>query len=94
MLILQLMLRNIIRIAIPNSRLPGLVAPRDSRLNKGTCTENDNVSSDVNPTTNVEENDSYGQEDDNLFCLKNEILNEDNSSDLDSVLGLDVVIQL
>ena len=72
MLILQLMLRNIIRIAIPNSRLPGLVAPRDSRLNKGTCTENDNVSSDVNPTTNVEENnnDSDDQVNDNISCLE------------------------
>ena len=81
---------------IPISRLPVLATPSGRRPNTGTCTESDNVnvSSDVNPTTNVEENDSYGQEGDNLFCLKNEILNEDNSSDLASVLGLDIVIKL
>ena len=53
----------IIRIVIPISRWPALAAPKSSRPNAGTCTENVNVSSDVNLTTNVEENnkdsDSY-----------------------------------
>ena len=42
-------------------------------------------------TTNVEENNngSDGQEDDNLSCLENEIINQDNSSTVDSTLGLD-----
>ena len=55
MLILQLILRNIIRIAIPISRLSVLAALRDSRPNAGTCIENGNtnVSSDANPSTNV-----------------------------------------
>ena len=68
MFILQLMLWKIIRIVIPITRLPILAAPRGSRSNAGTCAENDiiNVSCDVNPTTNIEENnnDSDNQEDD------------------------------
>ena len=50
-----------------------MAAPRGSRANAGTCTKSDdaNVSSDVNPVTNVEENInySYDQEDDNISCL-------------------------
>ena len=58
---------------------------------KCTCTEsgNVNVSSDVNPITNVGEMDSDDQEDDNLSCLENEIFNENNSFNIDSVLELD-----
>ena len=46
-----------------------------------TCTESDNanVTSDAYPTTNVDETDD-DQEDDNLSCLENEIINEANSS--------------
>ena len=69
------MLRKIIRIAIPIKRLPVLAALMGSKPNAGTCTENDNinVSSVVNPSTNVEENnnDSDDQEDDNLSRLEN-----------------------
>ena len=66
------MLRKIIRIVTPISRLPVLAAPRGSRPNADSCscTENYiiNVSSDVNPrTTNVMENDSESQEDDNIY---------------------------
>ena len=43
MLILQLILRKIIRIVIPISRLPVLATPKGSRPNAGTCTENYNV---------------------------------------------------
>ena len=43
----------------------------------------------VNPTTNVEEIDSDDQEDDNLSCFESEIINEDKSSNVDSVLALD-----
>ena len=52
--------------------------------NVGTFTENDNinVSSDVDPSTNVEEND-------NLSCLEAEIINEDNLFNVDSDMGLD-----
>ena len=50
------MFRKIIRIAISITRLHAVAALRDSRLNIGTCTENYNIniSSDVNPSTNVE----------------------------------------
>ena len=68
MFILQLMLRKIIRIGIPISRLPILAALRGSKPNEGTCIEN--VSSDVNPTINVEDIYSDDQEDDNLSCLE------------------------
>ena len=47
---------------VPISRLPVLAALRGSRPNAGTCTENykvNDVSSDVNPTTNVEKNNDY-----------------------------------
>ena len=56
----------------------------DETTGIGTCTENYNinVSSDVDPSTNVEEND-------NLSCFENEIINEDNLSNVDSALGLD-----
>ena len=76
---------------VPISRLPVLAALRCSKPNEGICTKSDhlNVSSDFNPTTNVEEMDSDDREDDNLSCLENEIINEDNSSNVDSVLGLD-----
>ena len=82
------MLRKILRIAIAISRLPVLAALRCSRPNVGTCTENDgiNVSSDVDPSTNVEENFSDGQKDDNLSCHENIIINEDNLSNVDSAL--------
>ena len=33
--------------------------------------------------------DSDDQEDDKISCLENEIINEDNSSNVDSALGLD-----
>ena len=62
-----------IRIVIHISRFPVLDALRVNRPNAGTCTKNDNinVSSDVNSTTDVEENnnDSDHQEDDNLSYL-------------------------
>ena len=50
---------------VPISRLPVLATPSGSKLNVGTCTESDyvNVSSDVNPTTNIEEMDFDDQED-------------------------------
>ena len=85
------MLRKIIRIAIPLSRLPLLAALRSSRPHEGTCTENYhiNVSSDVNFLINVEENDSDSQEDENLSSLENEIINEDNLSNVDSTVGPD-----
>ena len=62
-----------------------------SPSNESTCTEsgNANVSSDDNPTTNVDEMDSDDQEDNNLSYLGNEIINEHNSSNVDSALGLD-----
>ena len=57
------------------SRLHVLVTPRDSRPNTGPCAESDNVNvaSDFNPTTNVQENNNYSdyQADDNLSCLEN-----------------------
>ena len=78
---------------VPISRLPVLAAPRGNRSNAGTCTESDivNVSSNVNPTTNAEENnnDSDQGEDNNISCLENKIIDEDNSSNLDSIWGLD-----
>ena len=42
-------------------------------------------------TTNVAEhnNDSDDQEDDNISCLENKIIKENNSSNVDSVQGLD-----
>ena len=58
---------------------------------EGTYNECDseNVTSDDYPATNVDETDSDHQEDDNLSCrLENEITNEDNSSTVDSSLGL------
>ena len=83
----------IIRIAIPISRLPILAAPNGSRPNAGNCTENDNINvfSDVDPSTNVEENhnDSNDQENDNLSCLENEMVNENSLFHVDSALGLD-----
>ena len=57
MFILQLMLRKIIRIVIPISRLTILAAPRGSRPNTGTDTENYNV--------NVSSDD---QEDNYISC--------------------------
>ena len=50
---------------VPISRLPVLATPSGSKPNKGTCTESNyvNVSSDVNPTTNIEEMDFDDQED-------------------------------
>ena len=76
---------------VPISRLPVLAVLSGSIPNEGIRTKSDNlnVSSDVNPTTNVEEMDGDDREDDNLSCLENEINNEDNSSNVDSVLGLD-----
>ena len=64
---------------VPISRLPVLAALSGCRPNEGTCTESDNanVTSDAYPTTNVNETDSDDQEDDNLSCLENEIINED-----------------
>ena len=68
--------------------MPPLVG---SRPNAGTCTVNVNVSSNVNPKTNVAENntDSNDQEDDNISCLENKMINEINLFNVDSVLGLD-----
>ena len=70
-----------------------LFAFRGSRPNAGTCTDSDNinVSSVVNPSNNIEENnnDSNNLEDDNLSCLENKIINEDNLSNFDSGLGPD-----
>ena len=45
----------------------------------------------IQGTTNVVENynDSDDQEDDNISCLENKVINEDKSSNVDSVLGLD-----
>ena len=42
-------------------------------------------------TTNVAENnnDSNDEEDDNISCIENKIIIEDNSSNVDSVYGLD-----
>ena len=82
------------RTVIPISRLPVLATPRGSRPNAGTCTESNNVNvfSDVNLTTNVEKNDSDNQEDDNYSCLEIDIINDDNLSNVVnvvSVLGLD-----
>ena len=50
----------------------------------GTFTENDNinVSSDVDPSTTVEENDDFS-------CLEAEIINENNLFNVDSDMGLD-----
>ena len=60
MLILQLMLRKIIKIVIPISRVPDFAALRGNRPIVGIyiCTKNDNVniSSNVNLTSNVNEN--------------------------------------
>ena len=69
---------------VPISRLPVLATLRGSWHNVGTCTEyyNINISSDVDPSTNLEEND-------NLSCLENEINNEDNLFDVDSAWRLD-----
>ena len=38
----------------------------------------------------MNETDSDDQEDNNLSCLENEIINEDNSSTVDSTLRLDI----
>ena len=58
---------------IPILRLLILAVPKGSMPKTGTCTENYhiNVSNDVNPTTNVEENnnDSDDREDNNISCL-------------------------
>ena len=55
--------------------------------------ENDNIDvpNNVIPSTDVEDNDngSDGQEDDNLSCPENEIINEDNLSNVDSAVGPD-----
>ena len=67
--------------------------PRGSRPNAGTCTENVNVSSHVNPSTNVEYNDRDDQED-YISCFENEVINEGNSSNVDSVCGLDDYFKL
>ena len=76
---------------VPISRLSVFVALSGSRPNGGTCTEsdNENVTSDANLTTNVDGMDRDDQGDNNLSCLKNEIINEDKSSTVDSALGLD-----
>ena len=68
-----------------------MAALRGSRPNAGTCTENDNLnlSSNVNPSSNVEENYSDSQEDDNLSYLENEIINDDNLPNVNSALGPD-----
>ena len=52
--------------------------------NVDTCTENDNIflTSDIDLPTNVEEND-------NLSCIENMIINEDNLLNVDFALGLD-----
>ena len=78
-------------LMVPISWLPVLATPWGSRPDAGNCTKSDNVNvfSDVNFTTNAEENDSDDQEEDNISCLENKIINEDNSYILDSVLGLD-----
>ena len=73
---------------VPILRLLVLAALSGSMPNEDQS-DNLNVSRDVNPTTNVEEMDGDDREDDNLSCLENEIINEDNSSNVDSVLGLD-----
>ena len=61
-----------------------MATPQGSSPNAGTCTENYNlnISRDVNPTTNVVENNNYSddQEKDNFSCLENKKTNEDNSS--------------
>ena len=64
--------------------MPVLAAFKGRRPNAGTCTENynTNVFSDVDPSTNVEENDY-------LSCHENEWINEDNFFNVDSALGLD-----
>ena len=53
---------------VPISKLYVLAAISSSRPNEGTCTESDNtnVTSDVNPTTDVDELDTDNQKDDNL----------------------------
>ena len=68
----------------------------DSRPIEGNCTESDNanVSSDINPTTNVDELDSDNEEDGNLSCLENEIINEVSSSNVDSALGNDKTLNI
>ena len=45
----------------------------------------------IQGTTNVVENynDSDDQEDDNISCLENKIIKENNSSNVDSVQGMD-----
>ena len=68
------------------SRLPVLAATRSSWPKAELCTESDkvNVSSDVNPTTNVQENnnDRDDQENGNISCPENQVINEDNSSNV------------
>ena len=76
---------------VPISRLLVSAAITGSKPNEGICTKSDNLNvlSDVNPTTNVEEMDSDDREDDNLSCLENEIINKDNLFNVDSALGPD-----
>ena len=66
------------------SRLPVLADLIGSWPNVGTCPENDNinVSSDVDTPTNDEEND-------NLSCLENKIIIEDNLFNVDFALRPD-----
>ena len=75
---------------VPISKLPLLAAPTGSRSDAGTfiVSDNVNVSSDVNPTTNSVEN-GWWWSGRSLSCLENEIIEEDNSSNVDSVLELD-----
>ena len=62
-----------------------MAALSSSRPNAGICTETDNANvwCDVNSITNVEKMDSDDQDDDNLSCLENELINEDNSSNFE-----------
>ena len=64
--------------------MPVLAALTGRWANVGNCTENDNinVSSDIYLPTNVKEND-------NLSCIGNRIINEDNLLNVDFALGLD-----
>ena len=50
--------------------------------------DNANVTSDVDRITNVDEMDFDDHEDNNLSCLENEIVNENNLSNVDSALVL------
>ena len=52
--------------------------------NVGTCSENDNInlSNDIDLQINIEENS-------NLSCIENRIINDDNLLNVDFALGLD-----